>query len=126
MNKTSLKNILNVNTIIPLVFAEINSLQNRLFFGHLGAQKLMACKFLKYNFRPEFDGILQYFSPPQFYLIQLRVNKPEKETPMETCKVVLVSRVTSYKHKNLLVGSFTSESNAWKICILKPYGTLVI
>ena len=36
MNKTSLNNILNVNTLIPLIFTEINSLQNRLFFGHLG------------------------------------------------------------------------------------------
>ena len=33
-------------------------------FTHLGAQKLTARKFLKYNFRLEFDGILQYFSPP--------------------------------------------------------------
>ena len=56
-------------TLIPLVFlwhecAKINGAQNSLFFLHLGARKLMVCEFLKYDFRSEFDGILQYFSPP--------------------------------------------------------------
>ena len=45
---------------------------------------------------------------------------------METCKVVLVFQVKSYKHKYLLVGSLNSENNTLKICILKPYGSLVI
>ena len=58
--------------------------------------------------------------------MHLRVNKPEKESPTETCKVVLVSQVKSYKHKKLSVGSLTSENNTWKICILKPYGSFVI
>ena len=86
----------------------------------------MMREFLKYHFRPEFGGILQFFSPPSFYPIYFRVNKPVKENPMETCKVVLVSQVKSYKHKNLLVGSLTSENNTLKICILKPSGSLVI
>ena len=47
------------------------------------------------HFRPEFDGILHYFSPPQLCSIHLRVNKPEKENPTKTCKVVLVSQVKS-------------------------------
>ena len=34
------------------------------FFEHLRPQKLMVREFLKYHFRPEFDAILQYFSPP--------------------------------------------------------------
>ena len=34
------------------------------FFAHLGARKLILCEFLKYHFRPKFDGILQNFSPP--------------------------------------------------------------
>ena len=55
----------------------------------------MVDEFLKYHFR------LEYFSPPQFSPIHLRVNKPEKENPTKTCKVVLVSQVKSYKHKNL-------------------------
>ena len=50
----------------------------------------------------------------------------EKENPTETCKVVYVSKIKPYKHKNLLVGSLTSENNTLKICILKPYGFLVI
>ena len=37
---------------------------NRHFFAHLGARKLMVCEFLNYHCRPEFDGILQYFLPP--------------------------------------------------------------
>ena len=44
-----------------------------------GAQRLMVHEFLKYNFRPEFDGILQDFSPPQFYPIHLRVIKLESK-----------------------------------------------
>ena len=39
----------------------------------------MVREFLKCHFRPELDGILQYFSPAYFYPIHLRVNKPEKK-----------------------------------------------
>ena len=89
-----------INFFAPLIFEQheclkINSMQNRPFFAHLSAQKLMVCNFFEYHFRPEFDGILQYFSPPQIY----PVNKPEKENPTKNCKVVLVSQVKSYKHK---------------------------
>ena len=86
----------------------------------------MVRKFLKYHFRLKFDGILQYFSPPLFYPIHLRVNKPKKENPTGTCKVVLVSQVRSYKHKSLSVGSLISENNTLKIGILKPYGFLIV
>ena len=58
--------------------------------------------------------------------MHLCVKKPEKENPTETCKVVFVSQVKLYKLKNLLVVSLTSENNTLKICILKPYGSLVI
>ena len=56
-------------TLNSLIFAQhectkISSAQYRPFFAHLGAQKLIVCKFFKYHFRPEFDGILQYFWPP--------------------------------------------------------------
>ena len=59
----------NKSTLIPLIFAQhecvkINSRQNRAFFAHLGAQKLMVREFFKYYFEPEFDDIIQYFSPP--------------------------------------------------------------
>ena len=47
-----------LHTLIPLIS------RNRQFFAHFGARKLMVREFLKYHFRPEFDGILQYFSPP--------------------------------------------------------------
>ena len=80
----------------------------------------------KINSIRAFDGILQYFSPPSFYPIHLRVNHLEKENPTETCKVVLVSQVNLYKHKNLSVGFLTSENNTLKIWILKPYDSLVI
>ena len=86
----------------------------------------MVHEFLKYHFRPELDSILQCFSPPWFYPIQGRVNKPDKENPTETSKVILVSQVKSNKHKNLSVDSLTSENNTLKLCILKPYGSLVI
>ena len=46
-------------------------------------------------FRPEFDDILQYFSPPQFYTIHLCLNNAEKENATETCKAVLVSQIKS-------------------------------
>ena len=115
----------------PLIFvqhkyAKMNRLHKRPFFTHLGAQKLMVSELLKYHFRLECNDILQNFSPPYFFPIHIRVNKPEKENPMETCKVVLVFQVKSYKHKYLLVGSLNSENNTLKICILKPYGSLVI
>ena len=77
-------------------------------------------------FRPEFDDILQYFSPPQFYTMHLRVNNAEKENAKETCKAVLVSQIKSYKHKNLSVISLTYENNTLKICISKPCASLVI
>ena len=53
-----------MNFLAPLLFAQndcakIDSVQNRQFFVLLGAQKLMVREFLKYNFRPELDGILQ-------------------------------------------------------------------
>ena len=120
-----------INFCSPLIFVQyectkINSVQNRPFFMHLGALKLKVREFLKYHFRLKFDGIVQYFSRPWFYPIHLRVNKPEKENPAETCKLVLVSQVKSYKHKNLSVVSLTSENNTLKICILKLYGSLVI
>ena len=55
-----------INFGAPLIFAQhdcakINSVRNRPL--HLDARKLMVRKFLKYHFRAEFDGILQYFSP---------------------------------------------------------------
>ena len=75
----------------------------------------MEREFLKYHFIPEFDGILQYF----FYL-------HGNIFPTETSNVVFVSEVKSYKHKNFLLGSLTSDSNTLKSCILKPYGSLVI
>ena len=49
------------------------------FARYLVARKLMVREFLKCHFRPELDGILQYFSPAYFYPIHLRVNKPEKK-----------------------------------------------
>ena len=57
-----------VNFCAPLTFvqhecAKINSARNMSFFAHLVARKVMVREFLKYNFRPEFDGILQYFLP---------------------------------------------------------------
>ena len=53
---------------VPLIFArhegaKINTTRNRPFFAHLNAQKLVVHEFLKYYFRSESDGILQYFSP---------------------------------------------------------------
>ena len=86
----------------------------------------MLGELLKYHFKPEFDGILQYFSPPQFYLKHLRVNKPEKKNPTETCKLLLVSQVKSYKYKNLWISYLTSENNNLSICLLNPYGYVVL
>ena len=57
--------------------------------------------------------------------MHLRANKSEKENPTETLKILLVSQVKSYKHKNLSVGSLTSENNTLKICILQPYVSLL-
>ena len=53
---------------VPLIFArhegaKINTTRNRPFFAHLNARKLVVHEFLKYYFRSESDGILQYFSP---------------------------------------------------------------
>ena len=48
----------------------------------------MVREFLKYRFRPGIDGILQYFSPPLFCSIYLRVNKSEKENPKDARKFV--------------------------------------
>ena len=33
-------------------------------FTSISPRKLMLGELLKYHFKPEFDGILQYFSPP--------------------------------------------------------------
>ena len=71
---------------MQLEWAKIYIAQNRPFFTHLGAQKLIVRELLKYDFRPEFDGILQYFFPPQFYPKHLYVNKPEKEIPQKTAR----------------------------------------
>ena len=68
--KSSRKEYLNpIDFRATLIFAQherarTNSARNSPFFKHLGAQKLIVLKFLKYHFRPEIDGILQYFSPP--------------------------------------------------------------
>ena len=58
-----------INFRAPFISAQhecvkINNARSRSFFVNLGGRKLMVCKFLKYHFIPEFDGILQYFSPP--------------------------------------------------------------
>ena len=79
--------------------AKINIARTRLFFAQFDERKL------KYHFRLEFDCILQYFSPPLFYTIHLRVNKAEKENPTETFRHILFSQVKSYKDKNVSVGS---------------------
>ena len=100
--------------------AKTNIPQNKPFFAYLGAWKLIVRKFLK------FLGIRWYFttfSDSWFYPIHLSVDKPEKKNPTETCKVVLVSQVNSYKHKKLSVVSLTSDNKTLKICILKPYGS---
>ena len=53
---------------MQLEWAKIYIAQNRPFFTHLGAQKLIVRELLKYDFRPEFDGILQYFFLHNFIL----------------------------------------------------------
>ena len=121
----------HINFCTPFVSAQhecskIDSVRNKPFLTNLGRRKLMVCKFLKHRFSPEFDGILWYFSRPYFYPIQISVTNLEKENFTENCQVVLVSQVKSSKHKNLSVGSLTTENNTLKICTLQPHGFLVV
>ena len=44
-------------------YTKSNGAQNRAFFMHLGARKIVVHEILKYHFRVEFKGILLYFSP---------------------------------------------------------------
>ena len=82
-------------------------MRTRPFFAQIDERKL------KYHFRLEFDCILQYFSPPLFYTIHLRVNKAEKENPTETFKHILFCQVKSYKDKTLSVGSLLLRIIPW-------------